>query len=398
MNRNAQYIETLIYYDGPQLFLAQDQFDTHYLCLLVQNNELFDKFLCVPISLARLYNFYQKEIDLRKVYVSPESDELYLTEISDFSTDTFELTPISSQVTESWLPDAGFYFEKEQDYSETIIEEAQTKNRAILHLSLNPPEARTDYKINTLILAEALITFQSLVKYAYRKTLSELNIATQRALGNVEYYTLDVFSFSLGSFTVHLQSRLQSDLFGYVDVAKAFERIDQITQNLNIPDIALSTMRENKGHLATAYLRLLQLIIDNNSPITYKWIIPEAKEPIQFSISKKSATDLYELFNTVEELGVEIIELIGKFTKIDTSRNSWSLTTLEDAKEHSGSLSSGSKVSFSGAVIDSQLYKLICEERIEEVLGSGREKTRLYLISYEPYDLLKEENESSNND
>ncbi len=69
MRRIIQHQETLIDYDSPQLLVAYDQFNTQYLCLLVECSEQNDKFLCVPITPIRLKDFFSARVDLREIYI-----------------------------------------------------------------------------------------------------------------------------------------------------------------------------------------------------------------------------------------------------------------------------------------------------------------------------------------
>jgi len=115
MNRKIKHKESLIYYDGPQLFLARDQVNAQYLCLLVEDTNEFNKFLCVPISFERLENFYREQIDLRKIYEEPESGELFYAEITETVQGAYQLVPVSfDSLPKEWLPEPGFIFKPER--------------------------------------------------------------------------------------------------------------------------------------------------------------------------------------------------------------------------------------------------------------------------------------------
>jgi hypothetical protein len=108
-NGKIKHRETLVYYDGPQLFLARDQVNAQYLCLLVDDSNEFSKFLCVLISSARLDDFYRKEIDLRKIYENPENGEWFYAEITENIQRDYQLVPVSfDNLPKEWLPESGF--------------------------------------------------------------------------------------------------------------------------------------------------------------------------------------------------------------------------------------------------------------------------------------------------
>ena len=104
-----QHIKTLVYCDGPQIFLAENSFDTQYLCLLVECADEFDKYLCVAISDERLREFYDGHIDLRKIFAEPERNELYYANIPDNFDLNIQMSPLPyNSIPEKWLPESGF--------------------------------------------------------------------------------------------------------------------------------------------------------------------------------------------------------------------------------------------------------------------------------------------------
>jgi hypothetical protein len=106
MQRLIKHKETLVYYDSPQLFLASDQLDTQYLCLLVECTDEWDKFLCVPISPRRLKQLYRGEIDVRKIYET--SHQLFYAEIGN--EESIQLIPLPlHELSEELLPAPGFF-------------------------------------------------------------------------------------------------------------------------------------------------------------------------------------------------------------------------------------------------------------------------------------------------
>ena len=113
MKRILRPIETLVYYDGPELFVAQDQLHAHYFCLLVEVTESSENFLCAPIFPEKLSHFYRGQIDLRHIYENPETEELFFINITPESEQGFLLVPIVQEIPDIWLPDKGFFLTRE---------------------------------------------------------------------------------------------------------------------------------------------------------------------------------------------------------------------------------------------------------------------------------------------
>lgn len=67
------FIEVIVFYEVPQIFIATDIFDTKYLCLLYpHDDELCYRYLAVKISEKRLNLFKGQVIDLLSIYQTPE--------------------------------------------------------------------------------------------------------------------------------------------------------------------------------------------------------------------------------------------------------------------------------------------------------------------------------------
>jgi hypothetical protein len=65
------------------------------------------------VTALRLKAFYQELIALREIYENPESDEFFYIDVVGEIED-IRLIPIAREsLSEEWLPEHDFYFEKE---------------------------------------------------------------------------------------------------------------------------------------------------------------------------------------------------------------------------------------------------------------------------------------------
>ena len=379
-----KHTETLIFFDAPQLIVAKDILATNYLCLLVETGVNKDKYFCIPISPGKLQDFKMGEVDLLSILKNPEVDNLFEALTNEGQYDELNAKPIeSSDVPNNWLPDPGFYLTSLRQRKQGIVKEAQERYRAVLHYTLNPPEAKDESKISAIHLSQATKLFQRLVKHSYRKAIKDLPYQEREQISDELFYRLDVFAFSKGSFTVHMQSGVTGDLVGYVHISKALEIIDNITALIDDPEEATKKLAEVGGHFASAYKNLIQFISNSSIPLNYEWSMPEKNTSTFRSISTHQAKPLYEHLSKRVDLGKEDVILKGRLTKVDDKYGSWRLKNIEDGKEYSGKIDPDSNINLAGAVIETKVYKFICEERLEEEAGTGRESSTLYLVSYE---------------
>lgn len=384
MKRVLKHHETLIYYDGPELFVGTDQVGCLYLCLLVETGATVQKYFCAVISSEHLEAFRAGEIDLRSIFVSPETDERFMVAIGASSEDGAIIEPVVAEgVWENWLPDSGFFMSPRPSANREITEDAMKRNRAIIHYRLNPPESRRETKIMLDNLAKGAALFQNVIRHAYRKAMQGLDRIARAAVDKEENYTLEVLGFLPGSFTLCLQSSARADLFGYANVEKALAILDEITERASNPEEALAVLSKHRGHVVSAYRSWLRFICDSKSPITYVWTAPKRETPISRSISKEQAGELYETLQQREELGEEDLSLQGVVLEADVERGTWRLRSEEYNKAHRGRSHPQLKPSLAGIIIETQRYHFDCAVRIEQD-KTGRESRVLYLRSYKP--------------
>ena len=356
--------DILLYYDTPQVFTALDKVATNYLCMLVEQNHENDIFVCIQISNQKLSSFCNGSIDLREVYLSPELNVFYKLEVTDYQSNNLEINTLNfNTLPESWLPDDGVYITTDQNQSE-ILAESKERTKTIIHLNLNPPESANEPKINALKLSEALLRFQTMVKYAYKKSILELPKKLRKNKIAEENYLFDVFAFSQGSFKVKMQSQSFPNLFGETEVIRALQLIDQLVDNVDDIDSSLKLLLENKEHLANTYINFLKYIADSKTKFTYTWAFSSIETPVTKQISSDQALQLYDIFCQQEDLKEETIELIGYFDKVDEKYGKWRIVDQEN-NNYSGELSETEGLTLRGVIIGTKQYKLICKEKIK---------------------------------
>ena len=111
---------TLEFYDVPQLFVAVDALNTHYLCVLYSDAEGYE-YLGVQLSELRLQAFLAGDVDLREMYEKPETDDSLYHVIVSQKTVQADRILSDADVTAEMLPEPGYYCDPAEtlDDSET---------------------------------------------------------------------------------------------------------------------------------------------------------------------------------------------------------------------------------------------------------------------------------------
>ncbi len=379
--RTLSHFRTLVYYDEPQLFIANDQLGTSYVCLWVDKADDVDKYLCVPTSKGRLNEFTFGSTDLLSIIKWSETGELFVCSAPHGDIHAMTAVPIpENEIPPRWLPDPDFFVKPEPATHKLIIQESRDRQRAIIHCSLNPPEARDQPKIVAERLAQAVKIMQRVVTHAYRKALRDLDEATRDAISQPDVYQLEVFAFSPGSFTLHMQAAAPADMLGYSHIEKALRVIDTITEHIDSPTAAVQSIAGYGGHFATAYRDLLQFVVQNKTPLSYEWAMPVRIDTTTRTISHKQAELVYNALLERTDILVEEKHLTGVVTKADRNYGTWRLLADEDNKEYAGQ-SDPHQIDLNGLEIGAR-FEFECEERLVEERGTGRESTVLHLRSF----------------
>ena len=385
MNTKIYLRDILLDYDTPQLFVARDSVGTNYVCMLVEQNEDFDRFTCISISDQKLVQFTNGQIDLRDIFLTPEINQFYQVNIHDYQSNYFESIPLEiEELPQAWLPDEGVFINLDRARSEVVLE-SKEKAKTIIHLNLNPPESINEPRINALALSEALLRFQTMLKYAYKKSISSFPYAQRKQLNIPENYQVDVFAFAQGSFKVKMQSQSYPNLFGETEIIKALELVDQLVDSIDDIDGSLRLLAQNKGHFANTFINFIKYIAESKSRLNYTWAYSGTTNPVTKQITSDQAEYLYEVFNQQDELKEESIELVGYFEKVDEKYGKWRLVDREN-NTHNGELGEVEGLTLKGVIIRTTLYRLVCVEKIVEVVGTSEEKKSIQLIELTPID------------
>ena len=374
---------TLFYYDGPHVFEARDAIGGHYIAVMV-GSELPDaagnamrgqgeRCLVAGVAPDRLRLFRSGAIDLRSLLLESAPDEHYLAAVDPAIDQPLRLERLRTPLADSdFLPDPGFllYDRPAEDY---VLKEARERNNFVIELVTEPPEAASRHRIRVNTLAGILNRVQTLVKYACRAA-----IGTERRQDDD---MLDVVvPASAGSFQVILEASNLPDLLGGHDLGRALPRVDLLFENTANAGATLAVVKENRGHLAGAYLKLLRFLVRSGTGLRYSWAEPAFDHPITRSVSRVDAGRLVEVLSTVDRLASEKVTVEGAFERFNRSSGAWGLLTEEGRR--TGKIASGGP-SLDGLQVGGR-YRFHCEEEIEEIDITGRESRTLYLNRHEP--------------
>lgn len=384
--KTIKHSATLFYYDGIQIFEAHDIIGGHYIALLVQQRDENDQFLVCGVSPEQLQRFRVGEIDLRTLIVERADGEWYLADVHGFEDAILLSVSSSEEIPSEFLPEEGFVLRGMiEDRKELSLIEARSRNNVVLDLSLDPPESATGHRIHATTLSGILAHIQTLVKHAYARAIKDMSKEARKSMEKfekIDAHLLDVVvPAATGSFRLVLEATKPPDLFGFSEIVRALQKIDEITEVANDPKETIERLRKNQGHFAGAYMRLLNFIVKTDSGIRYSWAKPDDIHCTFRSVRQVEARPLFDELNKAENLSTESVTLVGPLRKADVDAGAWRIVDA-DSGDTSGKVKEGGP-SLSHLETD-KVYRFSCEEVIEEITGTGKEVRTLYLVDYNP--------------
>jgi hypothetical protein len=378
--KTIRHTATLFYYDGVQVFEARDAIGGHYIAVMVEPVDGFDRYLLAGVEPGRLRRFRAGMLDLRELLLERAETDWYVAVPRHGFDAPLELEPQTHLLGNSPdLPEPGFVLHDSPAETDTL-REARARNNLVLEIAVEPPEAAESHRIHAGTLAGLLSHLQTLVKHAHGAAMRERSPGSRRTGDRSEAHLLNVvIPAAAGSFRIVLEAAPAPDMFGNNGLALAMERIDQFFEHVSDPKQTLAMVKTHRGHLAGAYLRLLRFLVDSKTGLRYAWAEPSFAAPKRYAVTEPEAGSLVERLSGVANLGAETVELTGILRKADEDGAAWRLAT--DEGDFSGRIKADGP-SLDGLKIGSR-YRFTCLEEIEES-QSGREHRTLFLMEHEP--------------
>ena len=112
--KTVKHTQTLVYYDGVQVFAGQDAGGDNYISAMIDTMGDADRYLAVAAAPDPLRRFYGGELDLRILLQESSVDGWYTTLVDDEFEQPVSLEPQQGSLLKmGYLPEAGFRLTRE---------------------------------------------------------------------------------------------------------------------------------------------------------------------------------------------------------------------------------------------------------------------------------------------
>lgn len=359
----------LEYYDVPQLFLATDQLNSNFICMMTEfiagTGYIY---FAVQISNTKLRNFLLGEEDLRQMYLHPEVEDAYFRVVVHNQTISAESFS-RDQITDSILPDDGYYYEEDDD-AENYELIAKTQQERFTIIRLGFVDQHNSHEIDTECLARAISAFQHTVSNCHQKLRGKQNALEAK---------LRVTTFKAASFDVEFKSSSPVDLFGGSELVDTFAKIDSLMRTCEEEEFK-NILSSVQGRTVSNYKNFIKILEENSLAVKYKWVASIAdKSVVSTTVPKERVSQIYELLTRNEELASEEVEYTGIFLASSVENGKWSLRADDVDKTINGESDNFNLLS--GVTIERKHYKIRCRETQLQNVATLKTENKIILIS-----------------
>ena len=112
--KTIKLTDILEYYDGIQIFAAQDPIGGHYVGEMIDTVGDFDRYAVVGVRPERLDDLQVGRVDLRTIMLESPDGEWYITTAAGTIDDPLTLEPQQTPLAETdYLPEEGYFLDDE---------------------------------------------------------------------------------------------------------------------------------------------------------------------------------------------------------------------------------------------------------------------------------------------
>lgn len=344
------FIEVIVFYEVPQVFIATDVFGTKYLCLLYPNDdESYYKYLAVRISEKRLNLFKGNVIDLLSIYKTPE-DNNYFDVIVKEANDITAKHIAANQIQPFMLPDDGFYCNYDAVDNDELISHSLQNGKIMSCIAFSDIE--NSHNIDVHVLTHALDRYQAMIRNCHIKRFGKQHAseANMRAC-----------ALQAASFDVHFILNETFDMFGEASrISSTLQKIDEIFSEETVDNLK-EKIEELQGHTLSSMRSFLQVLETNKLSFKHKWVRSTLEKSVSGStIPLNAISRVYDYLSTHQELEKVTAEFTGYFAS-GTVLNNGKWIFICDKKKIVGTTDISNM--FNGITLgEHHLYKIKCIE------------------------------------
>ncbi|KJU84908.1 hypothetical protein MBAV_002899 [Candidatus Magnetobacterium bavaricum] len=135
MSLSIRYIESLLFYDIPQVFVGEDQAGCLYMCYPLSDEADGWRYFCTPVSRKNIDDFRFGKTSLRDIFLESRTKDYYTCNIMDFSQNFIPMELYTKDITEDILPGKDCVLNDFDTSSNELVTEAKKEKNCLNKVS-----------------------------------------------------------------------------------------------------------------------------------------------------------------------------------------------------------------------------------------------------------------------
>lgn len=377
-----EYRSTLAYYDGPEVFEANDRIGGNYIGMMLDSDVETFKILVVGVSPKQMMRLRRGDVDLRSVILESAEFGWYTCETDSWEGQIPLTDKRTEPLTESMLP-AKDYFLREPVASKNIaMVEAVKRSNFVVHLKIEPLNVLTRHRLRLKDYSDLISGLNSVIGSSWIPDSSDPDRA------NILNVDLDIVTpAATGSLEVVLEaSTPDSDMFTpYHDLVSALRQFDDVVSG-TLDEGSIEPLASTLNSIfAKKYMGLLKVLNRSEIDLQYSWAEPNLELGNIKNVSFAKTSGFVESIKArATEIMVESERVIqGDFVRFNRHTGSWGLE-LDDGTQVKGNIDSKECPDQLDGLIVGQPYTFTCVEKHTFGQVWRNEAPSLFLRQIEP--------------
>ena len=367
------YHHTYLFYEEPQIFSCMTKtFQAYLLLAIPSENDEKSAWLAAPISSGRLLKAEKNSIEIRDVFLEPES---LLWKIELFKNVYNAVNILPCTLTDELLPERGEFLDFIEAMEitpspDTPIMQATQEMRDILEISLEKDDSHIS-EISCAALGDTLNNIQQLI---YAIALKEGGLRGTIPKKVKDDCTLCVTGMFAASVGIRLKSNEFCDLYSETPLTNTLNDFNRLFAVSGNKDDLREFLLSQNPRVAMKYRTLLRSLLANKTGIRINNASPNNNTFAKHFSTKELMSNLSLIESEIEEI-VEQNTVYGRLVGANVERCSFEFITT-DGENIKGSIT---------PELSSKVFSVpqVVEADIEIRVGSDsmtREEKLLYTL------------------
>lgn len=367
--------EIFLYYDGPCIFSLRNKLDHKFISILETEDDRCDRYVVVPVSIARYKDFVGNRIPIRHVFSKAETDEVLL--ISFPVNAEPEIVAINSSEVEALnLPEDTEYLDIKESYTqEELLLKSHEERRGITQISFEKNGGhQQSIKANELsiIMKRLQKVYDGIHKDWLVNEGAKASSDLRRAMKRDSQ--LMVTRTYAASFGVEFSSESVRDLLQESGYDFLTQKFVSIISSINSGESSQHFFAANKESVS-ALRDFYKVLMSNNFAMRFQTATPH-KGVLRFSLSVGDVQSRYNFLSEIIDGRVDQIKMCGRLVAFDLTNQTFKFQPIDEA-EINGKLDPD----FDETVFDTENIIKILLNKQTELLQSGQLTNKYTLIS-----------------